>query len=108
MPRRDPLRSARQTQFLRLTATFNPRPVLCPTNVGRRRWVVIDMAHYRCFFVDTLITLIGSEDFHAVDDGGAIEIVMSLFRERNYRSSGFELWHGSRLVHRHPPINRRS
>ena len=71
-----------------LGATYNPRPVLCPTNVGRRYCAVIDLAHYRCFFVDTLMALNGSEDFHADDEGGANEKVMSLFRERNYHSLG--------------------
>jgi len=82
---------------------FNSQPVPDIGKCGRREWVVTGLAHYRCYFLDALMALVGSEEFHSDDDNGAVERVISLFHERNYHHLGFELWHGGRLVHRHPP-----
>jgi hypothetical protein len=62
--------------------------------------MVIIMAHYRCFFVDPSRGFLASDEFYSASDTTAVENAETLAGKRGYRSFGFEVWQGDRLVHR--------
>jgi len=66
------------------------------------------MILYRCFFVDPPRGFVGSEEFYCGNDAEAVVRAATLARERGYRSLGFELWQGNRLVRPQEPIDRSS
>ncbi len=61
----------------------------------------------RCYFLKNGV-IRGVEVVHAVSDEVAVEEAMRLYEKRKDEFGGIELWHGTRLVHQHPPDARRS
>jgi hypothetical protein len=59
------------------------------------------MLGYRCYFFDPQRRIFASRDFYAGSDDEAIATARTLSIER--KPDGFELWEGSRQVHREGP-----
>ena len=67
------------------------------------------MNEYRCYFLRQTTILFGTpssidttEEFSAATDEGARLTVETLYQKRASHVLGYELWQGTRLVHRHP------
>ena len=58
------------------------------------------MSHYRCYFLGKDYAIQAAEDFEAQGDEEALQRAERLFRDRR-GSAGFELWMGTRRIHRH-------
>ena len=59
------------------------------------------MAYYRCYFLGRDCGIAAAEDFEAPSDEEARARAEQLFQDRRHRSVGYELWSGSRRLHRH-------
>lgn len=60
------------------------------------------MNSYRCYFLDKG-RIIGVEVLNAAQDDEVIELCRHAHKQRGGNCNGFEIWHGSRFVHRWGP-----
>jgi hypothetical protein len=55
---------------------------------------------YRCFFLNLRSTIVSVEIVEAENDTDALRLSAMAFDEQGHQFTGFEVWEGSRLVHR--------
>jgi hypothetical protein len=58
------------------------------------------MPYYRCYFLSEDHAIAAVEAYDAASDKEAREKAEALFRQRRDKLAGFEIWAGSRRIHR--------